>query len=380
MATSQSLKMPVIRVEQPVGEFYLGAIDAKMLLEICHFDYRKLVFQDGYSDFLGIQRDLSPKRVQEISRYIDTADATFPTSVVISVDEKCARINESCGAYELCLAAYTDGVSDEMSVPYAQIATIIDGQHRLKGFEKSKESFMLNVAVFIGIDDAVEAEIFSTVNLAQTKVNKSLTYDLFSLARHRSPEKTCHEITVALDRLEVSPFHRRIKRLGQATEGRFGETLSQATIVKGMLPYLTRDPLKDRDIGRRFGFWDPVLGLDAQKMIFAPFFRNGKDEAILAIMINYFNAIKNKWPDAWASSGRGVMISRTNGYNAFMRFLRHAYLDLTTSLEIPSEAAFASVLRPIKLVDSDFITREFVPGTGGATALYHRLVKESGLG
>ena len=114
--------------------------------------------------------------------------------------------------------------------------------------------------------------LFSIVNLAQTKVNRSLVYDLFSLARSRSPEKTCHEVVVALDKMDESPFHHRIKRLGVATEGRFGETLSQATVVKGILPYITNDPLADRDIGKRFGFWDQSLARDFNKRIFYEFF------------------------------------------------------------------------------------------------------------
>lgn len=103
-------------------------------------------------------------------------------------------------------------------------------------------------------------------------MNKSLAYDLFEYAKTRSPEKTCHEIVVALDKLSDSPFQGRIKRLGVATEGRFGETLSQATIVKGLLPYISKDPLSDRDAGKRFGFWEPALAADSTKRIFYEFF------------------------------------------------------------------------------------------------------------
>jgi hypothetical protein len=65
--------------------------------------------------------------------------------------------------------------------------------------------------------------------------------------------------------MEQSPFKNRIKRLGVATDGRFGETLSQATVVKGILPYISDDPLEDRDRGKRFGFWDPALAKDIKK-------------------------------------------------------------------------------------------------------------------
>ena len=87
----------------------------------------------------------------------------------------------------------------------------------------SNQSFEVNVAIFIGVDIADQAAIFSTVNLAQTKVNRSLVYDLFEYSKTRSPEKTCHDVAVLLDRVPESPFFEKIKRLGVATEGRFGE-------------------------------------------------------------------------------------------------------------------------------------------------------------
>jgi DGQHR domain-containing protein len=250
----------------------------------------------------------------------------------------------------------------------------------LKGLEKAgKADFEIAVSIFVGADDATEAALFSTVNLAQTKVNKSLVYDLFALAKNRSPEKTCHEIVVALDRLDDSPFKGRIKRLGAATEGRFGETLSQATIVKGILPYISDDPLLDRDRGKRLGYWEPALAKDLRKRIFYEFFRKEEDTRILGILINYFNAIKAKWPRAWESDGRFLMLNRTNGYNGLIRFLRPAYLAITTSPRVISESEFSQVLAGISLQDEDFTITNFVPGTGGSAKLYRTLLEQSGV-
>jgi DGQHR domain-containing protein len=72
------------------------------------------------------------------------------------------------------------GEAPQLSIALDQVATIIDGQHRLKGLEEAgKPEFELPISIFIGADEATEASIFSIVNLAQTKVNKSLAYDLF---------------------------------------------------------------------------------------------------------------------------------------------------------------------------------------------------------
>jgi DGQHR domain-containing protein len=376
------ISLPVFEVTQPVGSFYVGVIRADALLSICRFDYRRMQYASGYVDFLGIQRELSKKRIRDIKNYVGTVDACFPTSIVISIDEKCAQIEETdvVGVKILKIFSYSDDDQPELSIPLDQVASIIDGQHRLKGLEEAgNQGFELNISIFIGADDATEAMVFSIVNLAQTKVNKSLVYDLFSLATERSPEKTCHEIVVALDRMEESPFKDRIKRLGVATDERSGETLSQATIVKGILPYITNDPRADRDRGKRFGFWDPLLARDIKKRMFYEFFRKSEDVKILDNLLNYFNAIAERWPIAWKRTGKGNIINRTNGFNGFVRFLRPAYTYCTEVPEVVSQNDFKKIFDRVKLRDDDFNPQQFLPGTSGSTLLYHTLMKQSGL-
>jgi DGQHR domain-containing protein len=376
------ISIPVFQISQPVGDFYIGVMRTDDLLSICKFDYRRMQYNSGYIDFLGIQRELNEKRIGEIKEYVGTMDACFPTSIVISVDEKCARVDETdvVGAKILKIFEYVDDQSPELSIKLEEVASIIDGQHRLKGLEEAKkDAFEVPVSIFIGPDDATEAMLFSIVNLAQTKVNRSLVYDLFSLAKTRSPEKTCHEIVVALDRMAESPFQNRIKRLGVATEGRFGETLSQATVVKGILPYITNDPLADRDRGKRFGFWDQSLTRDFNKRIFFEFFKRNEDVKILDNLLNYFNAVRAKWPEAWARTGRGNIINRTNGFNGFIRFLRPAYLDCTTEPRVVKQEEYAAIFKLVQLRDEDFNPNRFLPGTSGSTLLFDTLIAQSGV-
>lgn len=376
------ISVPVFQVTQPIGDFYVAVMRADHLLSICEFDYRRMQYTSGYIDFLGIQRELNKKRIKDIRQYVGTIDACFPTSVVISIDEKCARLDDTdvMGVKILKISEYVDQTAPELSIKLAEVASIIDGQHRLKGLEEAqKNEFEVPVSIFIGPDDATDAMIFSIVNLAQTKVNRSLVYDLFSLAKARSPEKTCHEIVVALDRMGESPFQNRIKRLGVATEGRFGETLSQATVVKGILPYITNDPLADRDRGKRFGFWDQSLTDNYRKRIFYPFFARNEDAKILSNILNYFNAVRDKWSTAWTRTGTGNIINRTNGFNGFIRFLRPAYQFCTNELRVVDQSEYANVFRTVGLTDDDFNPRRFLPGTSGSTLLFHTLMEQSGV-
>ena len=113
------------------------------------------------------------------------------------------------------------------------------------------------------------------------------------------------------------------------------------------------------------------------RRIFYEFFRRNEDEKILSNVINYFNAVKHRWPEAWARTGTGNMINRTNGYNGFIRFLRPAYLYYTTSPAVVSSEDFKKLFDRVQLSDNDFNPTEFPPGSSGASKLYRRLVDDS---
>lgn len=381
--SSRSLDVPAIKLEQPVGTFFVCVMKAADLYDIAKFDIRKISESEGIDDFLGIQREVSPKRLKELKHYITTTDATFPTAVIVAVDERCCKFSASgknSATGILTLSNYLDPNKDRNNdILYRDIGKVIDGQHRIKAFEDSyKKEFNMNVAIFVGADVATQAEIFSTVNLAQTKVNSSLVYDLFSLAKNRSPEKTAHEITVLLDKRQDSPFRGRIKRLGVATNGRFGETLSQATIVRGILNHITNNVLVDREIGKRQKSWAFNPGDELRFVFRYPFVRN-QDDVIFLNILNYFKAVSDRWQNSWQNSGLGNILPRTNGYLAFMRFLRPVILNYSTKPGLVPLEYYKKTLEDIDLADESFISRTYPPGTGGETKLYNTLIEKSGL-
>ncbi len=208
---ARSLTIPVITIQQPIGSFFIGVMPADRLCEITDFDVRRLLREREFETYLGIQRPLDKKRVKEIQKYVETVDACFPAGVILSVTARCVSYDEENRTLEL--HNYLDSDNPEEDVPYRAIAKVIDGQHRIEGLKSlSHPVFQVGVSIFIGIDVAEEGYIFSTVNLAQTKVNRSLATDLYDLAITRSPQKLCHNVAVTLDKEEGSPFYHRIKR------------------------------------------------------------------------------------------------------------------------------------------------------------------------
>jgi DGQHR domain-containing protein len=385
---ARSVTISALRIRQPIGEIYVGSIPAKTLVDITDFDIRTLVTERGIDSYLGIQRELDTKRVQEIAQYVRGADATFPTAVVLAVPERCVTIESPCAEDErfvrITLSNYpmTDGDADEV-VLYKHIARVIDGQHRIKGLEGyAGQDFDVNVSIFIDADIADQASIFATVNLAQTKVNRSLVYDLFELSKSRSPEKTCHSVVVALESTKESPFYRKIKRLGKTTPGRYTETLSQATVVSGILQYICRDKIqiiRDRQIGRRGGAFPPADANDADRLILRPFFVENRDVDLVNLIWNYFDAVKERWPEAWNSNRAGIMLNRTNGFDGLMRYFRYAYRYLASPGQVVETGRFKTLFDRVRLDDSDFSPQNYIPGSSGASALSRELLRQSGL-
>lgn len=373
------ISLRVLKVDQPIGEFYIGAIDSRVLNSIATVEVRE--FLGGRAqDIGGIQRQLSSKRVNEISEYVNFDYATFPTSVIIAIDERNVRLSKinSCdGLYELVIDDFQEDDGTVISLQGA--ALIIDGQHRLAGLKQlsADSKFELNVSIFIGADIADKAEIFSTVNLAQTKVNKSLVYDLFDYASKPSPFKVAHDVVVALDSDVGGPLEGKIKRLGIVTPGRDAETLSQATVVEGILRHLPPNPSRERNKGFLGLSQAREPGESWQRYIFAPFYRSGDSSGIFAICSNYFSAVQLRWPTAWDDNEKGFILNRTNGYNALIRFLQDVYVAVAREGEVPTTDSFFKIFESMNLSAADFNTDNFKPGSSGASELYKRFLVES---
>ncbi len=382
------IRIPVSKVSQPIGDFYVGRIGARTLIEISYTEIRRFV--EGTQDKIaGIQRERSEKRINEIKKYVNLDYATFPTSVIIAVEPECAEIAPYCGEedkgeedqlFTLELSPFGDP-SDEDHIPVEKIAFIIDGQHRVAGLEGLEEGreFDVNISVFVGASDADKAEIFARVNQAQTKVNQSLVVDLASFYEERGPVKFAHEIVLALNRDEEGPLFDKVKRLGKADPGKGKvQTLAQATVVKPIVSYITADPEGERN-KRYKGIFGSRRAPDAwRKHIFQPFYDEEDDSGVFLCMTNYFSAVKERWPGSWDDAPAGNILNRTTGYAALMRFLRPVYLNHCGQGQILSKNDCDQVFAQIDIGDEELTRETFIPGSSGISALYRRLMQEIG--
>lgn len=378
---SIELQMNVVRARQPLGDLYIGTMPSGLLWQLAEYDMREIrEKKDGIYQATGVQRELSEKRVQEIATYVQTIDATFPTAVVLAISAECVTLQEGQNG---CLTMTLR--SEEIASPgdlfgYERVVRVIDGQHRIEGLKRAdRKDFDVNVAILVDADIEDQARVFATVNLAQTKVSKSLVYDLFSYSTSNSPERIAHTVCLSLDQTEGSPFFERIKRLGTATPGRTApEPLSQATVVEGFLSHMVEDKkqlIHDRDLARRGRSMAPISDDQARKLVLRRFFLEGRDTDLAELMWNYFAAVEARWPDAWEVGGTGQILPRTNGFRALIRFFRSAYNEVAVPGVIVPCAIFKGIFDRSELRDADFTTERYPPGTSGETRLYHDLLE-----
>jgi DGQHR domain-containing protein len=298
---------------------------------------------------------------------VRNVDASFPTAIILAISSEDATY---------------DPKTKTMSVRDANnVAKIIDGQHRIDGLSGYEgPTFQLNVTIFVDMDMEDQAIVFSTINLKQTPVGKSLVYDLYDFAETRSPQKTAHNIARLLNARHESPFYHKIMILGKAT-GDEKETITQAAFVKPLLDYISKEPMEDRDRLKR-GLPLELARPDeerAMKLIFRNLFIREQDAEIAKIIWNYFGAVQDRWPDAWNVRQAGLILNRTTGFNALMKFLWIAYLTSADPGEVVSRESLALIFGRIRLSDADFTPERYKPGSSGQADLYRDLMRQTGL-
>ena len=47
------ISFPVIRITQPIGDFYVGSIKSKDLIDISFFDMRRIIHEDSIDTYFG---------------------------------------------------------------------------------------------------------------------------------------------------------------------------------------------------------------------------------------------------------------------------------------------------------------------------------------
>lgn len=156
-------------------------------------------------------------------------------------------------------------VSYSLTIPTDEaLAPIIDGQHRLFGFnfcdKPDRMDMGLVCSIFLDLPKPFQAFLFATINSNQRPVNKSQTYEAFGyniekeLPDSWSPDKLAVFLARKLNAEDDSPLKGRILI---AAENDFAMTriearqqgtwmVSMATVVEGISRLVSQNPKRDR--------------------------------------------------------------------------------------------------------------------------------------
>lgn len=360
-------KYNALKVSQPFGEFFVISIKAIDLLEVTFSDVLRYN-EDG--SLSGSQRLLDEKkRLKEISDYIDSQDLAFPNSIIVAANynEEGFIVNDDEDKdIRWSFDEKSDGIYD-VSIPSpAKIAAIIDGQHRLKGFEgatlKRQMETDLIVSVYFDLPSPYQAYIFASINYNQKPVSKSLALEQFGYLTTLSPQNTWSPelLSVFLVRKlntdKESSFFNHIKVAPQNDKylleinPKEQEWLvSTATIVEGILRLISTNPKRDSNALNKLKESERLRSLlPNDNSVLRKFYLENNDVFIYKVIVNYFNAVNEVF---FVTLKENSFIKKTVGIQALFNVLR---IILTEKLEIDKNISFdyfKTVLEKFKDID-----------------------------
>lgn len=154
---------PAIRCEQNNKQFYLACIPSDVLRK-CSFVSRRAA-----SDAHGFQRMLNETRAKDIARYLDEQKGVIPSALILSSQPQAKfEFNKANSSIEF----------------YAKedCFMVIDGQHRLFGFDLAAKSYLVPVVIFDSLKTTEEVKLFIDINTTQKGVPAALLLDIKKMA------------------------------------------------------------------------------------------------------------------------------------------------------------------------------------------------------
>jgi len=289
-------------LKQKGHDLYLFPMNSRTLRTLCYVTPRS---QDNPDE---VQRLLDPARAKDIGDYIKQETSLLPNAIVVSLTPN--------------VTISPTGNSKEVIIQFpsreGKYAYILDGQHRLAGFDHSDGvEFDLPVVALYNAGEHLRGKVFADINSKQVKVSDVLLLSLYYQIRELpSEEALTMDIVHRLAKDNDSPLFGKIKLL-------------------------------DDDKG----CWVTNRHL---KICLAPYTESGgvlhsKTPAAQAYIIKEFlKGVKNVWPEAWGNNS-DYMLTKAMGIEIIMSIFGAAKhrCDLNEGRQYTANA-FERSLTPLK--------------------------------
>lgn len=240
-------------LKQKGYELYLFPLNSELLNKICYVTPR------SHDDPTEVQRILKEPRAREIGRYICEATSVLPNAIVVSLTED-VQVTNTGNPHQKVLHFPNDE---------GRFAYVLDGQHRLAGFNYSEGvHFDLPVVAFWNVNQDLRGRIFADINSKQERVTDVHVLSLYYQIRELpADESAVMDVVTRLNTDLDSPLRGKVKMMDV-----------------------------DRD------FWVTNRHL---KQCIAPLTQSGGCLAIKTpaqqthILKEYFKGLQRVWPEAW---------------------------------------------------------------------------------
>jgi DGQHR domain-containing protein len=162
--------------------------------------------RDEQTNPTGYQRYRDEARCRRIAEFINEPTSALPGSILLNLRGSATFVSNS-----------EENTHGMLLIPNIKgTAWIVDGQHRMGGFEYTEREFMLPVVLFENLPRRQEMINFSIINDTQEGINTSLTLSLLGELRESIEDWKiqAHDIAYQLNRDPDSPWFERINMTG----------------------------------------------------------------------------------------------------------------------------------------------------------------------
>ncbi|MCK5879871.1 MAG: DGQHR domain-containing protein [Holophagae bacterium] len=225
------MKIFAISLKQKAIPLYLFAARASDLSKVVRLTHR------SRDERLALQRTLDRKRLKEIALYLREPHSLIANNIILNFDES-VRFAP--------VGNHGTGNAGFLTIPDKKpCATILDGQHRLMGFQFSdKVDFELSCIGFLNLDETQAADIFTIINTTQKPLSKSLLLDIrHYIGKTEGEEKKATDIALYLNNNKHCLLSQRVRVAG----GEKG-VISLDALTRLIMPFIDLGGVLERGV------------------------------------------------------------------------------------------------------------------------------------
>lgn len=300
------IQVNVLRFEQNGQVMFACIIRASELIRIANIDVR-----DDVLNSTGYQRQRDETRCRRIAEYINQPTSVLPGSILLNL--------RGSSTYQPDKSNQNFGT---LLIPNEKgAAWVVDGQHRIGGFEYTERDFSLPVVFFENLPRRQEMINFSVINDTQKGINTSLTLSLLGELREcdASWKIRAHDIVYSLNNDPESPWYERVNMTGARGMHR---PVNLASFANSLKPLLRSQSIFDS------------LELSDQ----------------ILLLRRFWSVLRDIYPDAWCEPSSHILL-KTLGVYAMSQVALYVFQLCAANQGDFSQKQIAEFLQPIRDFD-----------------------------